>query len=191
MTRQRLRPAHDAAALEELYGKPYDHTRWREHTLRIGVTSALARWLVVSLGLASAADLMCGDGAVLASLPIDDLTYGDLVPGRHVGGAVIAGPIEETARTMPSVDLVVLTEAIEHLDDPDLVLRLLRAKGRNLLLSTPVDCWGDDNPEHYWAWSRADVEGMLVAAGWGVQVYQELDQRPGGGPYSFGIWAAS
>lgn len=195
MTRQRLRPAYSPVELADLYAEPFDHARWHEHTLRIGVTSALARWLVGHAGLASAADLMCGDGAVLDALadliPAESHRrwYGDLTVGPNALDVI--GPIEETAQTMPSVDLAVLTEALEHLDDPDLVLKLLRAKAKRLILSTPVDAWNDTNPEHYWAWSRADVEEMLRSVGWVVEIYQELDLRPGGGLYSFGLWAAS
>lgn len=192
MTRQRLRAAYYPAQLAELYAQPYDHSLWHEHRLRIAVTSALAQWLVGQTDATSAADLMCGDGAVLDSLheiPVESRWYGDLTASSS--GVRIVGPIEETALTMPAVDLTVLTEALEHLDDPDLVLKLLRAKAKHLVLSTPVDAWGDTNPEHYWAWSRADAEEMLRQAGWVVQVYQELDLRPGGGLYSFGLWAAS
>jgi 2-polyprenyl-3-methyl-5-hydroxy-6-metoxy-1,4-benzoquinol methylase len=87
------------------------------------------------------------------------------------------------------VQLYICCETLEHLDDPETVLKAIRSKTQNLVLSTPVDAWRDiTNPEHYWAWDRAAVEEMLRSAGFTVAVYNALDLRPAGGEYCFGIW---
>lgn len=179
--RARLRGPHDAATLADIYRTPHNHTRWSDHKVRVAVTIQLAH--AMSGEVATAADLSCGDGAVLGTLRVGRRYLGDYAPGYE-----LTGPIEETALQIPHVDLFVCTETLEHVDDPDLVLRTIRATTRDLVLSTPVDAWADDNPEHYWAWSRTDIEDMLHAAGFQVAMYNELDLRPGGGPYSFGIW---
>lgn len=182
MTRKRLRPAYTGEQLAALYAAPHDHRRWRDHHLRVDVTSSVARWMAGG-GVHRAADLSCGNGAILDALPAKVKHFGDFAPGyAH------QGPIEETILRIPNVDVYVCSETLEHVDDPDLVLRLIRERSATLVLSTPVDAWDDDNPEHYWAWSREDVEAMLTAAGWRLHVYSEVDFRPMGLPYCFGVW---
>jgi hypothetical protein len=184
VTRTRLRPAHAPEKLAEIYAEPHDHTRWSDHRLRVAATVELARWLTADEPIAAAADLSCGDGVILRSLDGGELHFGDFAPGYDH-----TGPIEQTITEIPPVDLFVCAETIEHLDDPDKVLAGIRAKARMLVLSTPVDAWFDRNPEHYWAWSRADVEAMAQAAGFHPVVYTAVDFRPlGPQHYQFGIW---
>lgn len=182
MTRQRLRPAYTDDQLAALYRTPHDHRRWPDHHLRVDVTIAVARWMADNR-VQSAADLSCGNGAVLDAVPAEEKHFGDLAPGYEH-----EGPIEKTIKDLPNVGLFVCSETIEHLDAPELVLGQIRDRARMLVLSTPVDAWDDANPEHYWAWSREDVEGMLTAAGWRLHVYTTADFRPMGLPYGFGIW---
>jgi hypothetical protein len=182
MTRQRLRPAHTPERLAEIYATPHDHRRFPDHILRVDATIALAQWLAGS-GVRRAADLSCGNGAVLAAVPAKARIFGDFAPGYEM-----TGPLEETLPQLDPVDLYVCAETLEHLDDPDKVLALIRAKTNAFVLSTPVEAWDDDNEEHYWAWSREDVEAMLAAAGFDVGVYSSVDFRPLGLPYCFGIW---
>lgn len=183
MTRQRLRPAHSPAELQGLYRTPHDHRRWPDHHLRVDVTVQVARWMAGD-GVGSAADLSCGNGAILDAVPAQWKYFGDLAPGHE-----FHGPIEKTLAELPhDVDLFVCSETLEHVDDPDAVLAGIRGRARQLVLSTPVDAWDDTNPEHYWAWSREDVENMLTGAGWRLHLYTAVDFRPMGLPYCFGIW---
>jgi 2-polyprenyl-3-methyl-5-hydroxy-6-metoxy-1,4-benzoquinol methylase len=180
VTRQRLRPSHTAEQLAEIYPQPHDHRRWRDHHVRVDATIALARGIE---GVTSVADLSCGNGAIAKAVGAETTILGDYAPGYD-----ICGPIEDTIHVIPEVDLYICSESIEHLDDPDTVLKFIRAKVRHLVLTTPVDNWGDANIEHYWAWSRQDVEQMLAAAGWTVQVTNILDMRGAWSPYCFGMW---
>lgn len=184
MNRQRLRPAYGPEELARIYATPHDHRRWRDHHLRVNATIEVARWMCVTMGgVETAADLSCGNGAILSAIPAHDRHFGDYAPGY-----AYTGPIEQTIEQIPPVDLFVCSETIEHLDDPDVVLKSIREKTRWLVLSTPVDAWDDDNLEHYWAWSRDGVEEMLTAANLTPVVYSTLDFRPSGLPYCFGIW---
>ncbi len=183
MTRQRLRPAHTAEQLAGIYPQPHDHRRWRDHHVRVDTTIALARGVE---DVEMVADLSCGNGAIAKAVGAPITILGDYAPGYP-----ICGPIEDTIQQIPDVDLYVCSETIEHIDDPDSVLKLIRAKARHLVLTTPVDNWGDANIEHYWAWSRADVETMLTAAGWTVQVTNILDMRGAWSPYQFGMWVCA
>jgi hypothetical protein len=187
MNRARLRPPYSPDELARLYAIPHDHRRWSDHHLRVNATIEVARWMCQTIGgVESAADLSCGNGAILKAIPAHDRHFGDFAPGYEY-----TGPIEETVDPIPAVDLFVCSETVEHLDDPDVALKAIRSKTRHLVLSTPVDAWDDTNPEHYWAWSRAGVEEMLTAAGFEVVVYSTVDFRPSGMAYQFGIWGCS
>jgi hypothetical protein len=179
--RARLRPAYTPERLGQIYAQPHRHDQWPDHLVRVAVTIDLARALAGRP--ATAADLSCGDAAILKALDPDTTYLGDYAPGYQ-----LHGPIEETITQIPRVDLFVCSETLEHLDDPDKVLHAIRGRAASLILSTPVDCWNDPNPEHYWAWSREDVEDMLATAGWQVAFYTGLDLRPTTGAYCFGIW---
>lgn len=199
MTRKRLRPALTPEQLARTYAVPYDHRQWQDHELRVAQTITFGRWVVRLLGdrVRSGADLSAGDGTVLMGLPLERKVFGDLTGqweitgfGDRTGPWEITGQLEHTLPALEPVDLYVCTETLEHLDDPDLMLKTMRAKCRALLLSTPVDAWEDPNPEHYWAWSRADVEVMLRMAGFRPFVYSSVDFRELGPQYyEFGIWA--
>lgn len=182
MTAVRLRPRHSDAELARIYAKPHNHLQWRDHHLRIGVTTAVAQWMSAG-GVGSAADLSCGNGAVLKQTVAGKKHYGDYAPGYQY-----TGPIESTIDHLPRVDFFICCETLEHLDDPATVLRQIRGKASMLLLSTPVDNWGDSNEEHYWAWSQEDVTGLLKDAGWDPWIYIHADPRPHEGPYKYGIW---
>lgn len=184
MTRKRLRPAHGAEDLARIYARPHDHSEFPDHHLRVAATIDLARWVTERHPATSAADLSCGNGAILRALDIPRAVYGDFAAGYEV-----TGPIEETIERIDPVDLFVCSETIEHLDEPEKVLAQIRAKAKTLVLSTPVDAWFDDNPEHYWAWSREDMQEMLAAAGFQPIVYASVDFRDIHPQlYQFGIW---
>lgn len=182
MRRQRLRPAYSDTDLARIYAVPHDHTQWVDHRLRVAMTVLVAR--SVDRGATTGADLSCGDGAILRALNLRERHFGDYAPGHRY-----TGPVEKTLAEIPDVHLFVCTETLEHLDDPDGVLKQVRDKTQRLVLSTPVDAWDDTNLEHYWAWDREAVEAMLTGAGFQVVVYAELDCRPSEGDYAYGIWS--
>lgn len=181
--RIRLRPAHSQEELARIYAQPHNHTKWMDHKVRVAVTATFAQSLLGHVR--SVADLSCGDGAVLHSLTADRKFFGDFASGYP-----LTGPVDVTIDHIPTVDVFVCCETLEHLDDPDATLRRIRAKSKTLVLSTPVDAFADTNLEHYWAWSRAGVEHMLAEAGFIVVTYAALDFRPSGCDYQFGIWLA-
>lgn len=168
MTRRRVRPAYSDEDLAALYGARYDHTRWPDHRIRVDATAALIHAFAGPVG--RAADLSCGDGAILARIHAAEKVHGDLTPGWE-----LTGPCQDTITALDPVDLLVCSETLEHLDDPDAYLAAARGKAATLVLSTPMDEPDPDtNPEHYWAWGADDVEQMLRAAGWCPNVMTRL-----------------
>lgn len=181
--RQRVRPAWTDQELANIYATPHDHNLWgRGHGERVQATIALAK-TIPSL---SVADLSCGNAAIVNALDVPEKLLGDYAPGYQ-----LRGPIDATIHEIPVVDLFICCETIEHLDDPDTTIGLVRGKTRNLVLSTPIDAWDDGTPEHYWAWDRAEVEAMLDRAGFTVAAFTSVDSRPYGEPYLYGIWHAN
>jgi hypothetical protein len=181
---KRLRPAHTPQRLAEIYAQPHDHRKWLDHHLRVDVTIALARWLA-RIGIRSAADLSCGNAAIIDALDVEERHRGDLAPGWP-----ITGPLEETLEQIPAVDMYICSETLEHVDDPAAVLKQIRAKTSLLVLSTPVEAWDDPNEEHYHAWDREGVEELLAAAGFTIAAYATADFRHINPQfYCFGMWA--
>ena len=184
--RQRLRPAWSEAELAALHGRVHDCRGWRDHRLRVPVTSQLAAWMTAEYGYSHASDLSCGEGSSLNMLPLpaDKKYRGDITPGWE-----ICGPIQETICRVPAGGLLICGETIEHLDDPDGFLASCRPRFSALVLSTPVGSWDDPAPGHYWAWDRPEVDAMLSAAGFIPWTYLELSW-PGDPslPHAFGIW---
>ena len=185
--RVRLRDMPEAAELARLYAAPHQHTRWTDHRIRVDVTTDLATYLLGDGQ--TVADLSCGDAAIarrLVSRCGAAAVLGDLAPGYEHHG-----PIEETIHRIPHVDLFICSETIEHVDDPDKLLRLIRPKTDRLVLSTPDgETDGTRNPEHVWGWDADAVEQMLVDAGFRPWSKFLLDFRPAGGDYCFQLWAA-
>lgn len=186
MTRKRLREAHDAAELARIYAEPHDHSRWPDHRIRVKMTIALA-W---SIDPGLVADLSCGDGAIARALACKSANAPEPILGDFAAGYAVTGAIEQTVRRIPNVDTFVLSETLEHLDDPGMVLASIRTKARHLILTTPIEAWDDGNVEHYWAWDRDGVEDLARRAGWHVEVFASLDCRSMGG-YLTGMWVLS
>lgn len=189
--RQRIRPAYPPAQLAEIYAQPHDHHRWRDHVLRAEATIALCRWWNAE-EIRTVADLSCGDGYIAAQVAM--ARSATAILGDLAGTYAHHGPIEKTIDEIGPVDLFICTETLEHLDDPDSVLRQIRRKAGHLVVSTPdAEPFDGDpdhsNPEHYWTWDQAGVCSMLVGAGWQPEASMQL-QVPGLN-VAYQLWACS
>lgn len=178
--RIRLRPAYTESELAKIYATPHDHRRWIDHHLRVGVTIEFCGWFK-SCGVQTVADLSCGDAAIARALDVEERILGDYAPGYKW-----TGPIEETIHQIRNVDLFILSETLEHLDNPEQVLMEIRKKTRYLVLSTPEGETSNGNPEHYWGWDSTEVERLLVGAGFTPEIHTVLNLREYG--YDFQIW---
>lgn len=179
--RIRLRPAYSAEELAKIYAVPHAHAWWPDHRLRVEETIKLARELGVP---DTVADLSCGDAVIGRALAFTGmkLYLGDFAPGYEY-----TGPLEETLQQIPHVGLYICSETIEHLDDPDEVLGMIREKADSLVLSTPLGEETDRNHEHYWGWDRQGVFEMLSAVGWQPVIERDVHYQPGPGE----VWMAA
>ena len=163
--RVRLRPTYTDDELTKIYGRVYDHTKWDEHKTRIEWTTRRLQHFIDLRRpqIASVADLSCGDGALLNGLTVERKIYGDMVMAPHLTiGAVKA----EIAVRYVQADLLIASETLEHLDDPDEFLREASANFRFVAITTPLGETSDENWEHYWGWDLMGVNDMLRATGW-------------------------
>lgn len=186
MYRERCRPSYSNTELKDIYCSHWVmKDDWEDHRRRIAVTREVILETILP-EFTTAADLSCGDGLWKQEFPFLQWQLGDYAPGYE-----FRGPIESTIRDIAPVDLFVCCETLEHLDDPDSVLRAIREKARRVVLSTPNSFQWDENPEHYWAWDKESFRDMLGNCGWTPVAMKEANAwwdptRVNG--YAFQIW---
>lgn len=171
-----------------------DNSRWPDHVARSYVTGGLLAWLKPDTVL----DPACGDASVvrvaLRQWPFRP-TLGDIGKAniRAVMGYVngdadyVVGDALELIRGIGKVDVVVLTEFLEHVKDPDEYLRASLDAATWLIASSPEMRPGqrDRNPEHLWMFDEVGYQEMLEGAGWKVEQRTLLAFRS---DYDFGVW---
>jgi 2-polyprenyl-3-methyl-5-hydroxy-6-metoxy-1,4-benzoquinol methylase len=64
-------------------------------------------------------------------------------------------------------DTIILMEVIEHLEDPEPIIKKLynglRTTSARILITTPyIDNW-DNEPDHVWRWKRDELEKLLTS----------------------------
>ena len=136
------------------------------------LTAAIAE-LLTHVDLARGAlalDYGCADRPYRSLLP-DGVQYvGADLPGNAAADVEIA---EDGRLPLPdeSFDLVLSTQVLEHVDDPDVYLkeceRVLRAGGW-FILSTHGMMYYHQDPEDYWRWTRAGLEKLIANHGFEV-----------------------
>ena len=181
---KQLREFHNNEMLAKIYAKPHDHKIFgRDHHVRVEVTKNIVRDAIAMTNANSIADLSCGNGDIVKSMGIQNMFLGDYAPTYD-----LVGSIDKTIINIPKVDVYVCSESLEHVEEPLEILKAIRDKSKYLVLSTPIECWEDGNPEHYWSWDRTGVEELLGQSGWTPNIFLYLDTTVFGAPYKFGIW---
>ena len=188
MTIRRLRPAYDADTLRSVYPEQYDHTKWEDHIQRVQATlDCIHAWTVPSQRRI-VADLSCGDAAIARG--VQDaacLILGDLV---HNDAYALTGRIEDTVKLLGYVGLFILSETLEHVDEPISLLTQLRQHASYLIVSTPLDEQDAGNPEHYWGWDEDGIRDLLQMTGWIVDNHTLFTPQPPPAYYTYQIWGA-
>jgi hypothetical protein len=178
---RKLRRFHSADETRKLYATSYDHTHWAEHIERVIKTRKIAQDLIDTYALRTAADLSAGDRSLASELQgLDMLETSDLSTGTN---------IVEGLLTLSPVDLFICTETIEHLEAPWSVIELIAQRTNWLVLSTPLDEPAETgNWEHYWSFTKQDIENMLAQSGF-TDLSVSYLTRPAW-TYIYQIWTA-
>lgn len=177
--RTRLRPKYSEDDLAAIYEKPHQHNRWADHIFRVQMTIAMTKYFG---DVQSVADLSAGDATIINAVNAERKYIGDFAPAYE-----FVGPIEKTIHEIPNVDLFICSETVEHLDNPDEVLKMINKKTKHLILTTPDGEQDDGNPEHYWGWDSEGVRQMLESSGFapkGFANFRILDLG-----YMYQAWA--
>lgn len=188
MYRRRLREKYTDEQLSRIYRKPHNHRHWIDHRYRVEATIGLGK-VLFGEDSGRLVDLSCGDAAIAfgiaRNMPLAStkMWLSDFAFHPDYNDH---GPIEETLGRAPLADMFICSETIEHLDDPDTVLKMIRDRSKSLLLSTPLGEESTHNPEHYWGWDEVEVGKMLLQAGWSTKFYNELHMP--GYEYTYQIW---
>ncbi len=179
-------PQHD-------YQVARDNNTWPDHVLRYLATAAAIAWLRPD----SVCDPACGDGSVVSTLNmlmpvrayLSDISQPsiDALRESHSRSVVCMDATERLVTLPETVDVVILTEFLEHIEDPDAMLRVARSRANHLVASSPVSEAGG-NPEHLWSWDTDGYRTMLIATGWEPVSLQLVSFETF--PYTFQIWTA-
>lgn len=179
---------------------------WADHVLRVQLTGALVSWFCPDTVL----DPACGDGSIVMSANkarriagarladiskpncdyVESMEAAAWLPATY---SVACQSIEDTLLEDRYYDLIVLTEILEHVEDPTSILRLAREKAKVVVASSPLipDSGRiDDNPEHLWQFDAAGYEQMLEEAGWSPIAFVPITLTPVQFTYDFQLWGA-
>ncbi len=150
------------------------------HAQRQVMVGEIVRDLVAERAIGTLTDLGCGDGtllAALADLPVRawgyDLGAGNLLRAAQLGvdarqGDLLTGSLEYG-------DLLIASEVIEHLADPETFLRGLPACTA-LVLSSPSAETAEWHYEHHaWAWDLDGYAALAQRSGWQILRQEECD----------------
>jgi hypothetical protein len=128
-------------------------------------------------------DLGCGDGSLLYRLKLGEnawgyeLGIGDVTYGHSCGLDIRQQDIVNGAGDLAYGDIIIVSEVLEHLDDPVAFLR--RLPDRLLIASSPSRETGDwHNEIHSWAWDLDGYRDLLDRGGWRVIYQTECDGGP-------------
>lgn len=177
---------------------------WPDHLLRVPSTAAAVSWFEPE----TIGDPACGDASVVLTADrlngirhaylgdrsgpqVEDLARREVEEAWPFPTTLSQGLMVDTMLGWPQLDLMVLTECLEHVEDPDAVLRMAAARAKHLVASSPLgETFGDNNPFHVWAWDEAGYRKMIEDAGWRVVSLTTLSFTDPARIYRFGIWTA-
>ena len=133
--------------------------------------------IAISRGAESVCDLGAGDGGLLTLLGIENKWGYDLQPSNIQGAAergveILLGNVVDNPKylLMNSMDVLVMTEFLEHLVDPrDFLLKCRRSSARWVVASSPCNETPESHYEnHCWGWDTEAYSSMLAECGWRV-----------------------
>lgn len=194
---------------EGTYDVLRNNAEWPDHLVRDQVTLGIIK----SLGLGasfSAVDPACGDGFLIRSLEDEDRLapdswWNDISQKNYDAMLEKTGWTDEDYGPQDIVDclntiegrqggvpadLVILTEILEHVEDPVKVLQAASSVATNIVASSPLTQKDqtDPNPEHLWMFDEAEYVALLRDGGWMPRHHVILRFDEPHYPYIFQIW---
>lgn len=164
---------------------PRARARHREewpHGGRLSRALEYAR-LAAGDGATSLVDLGAGDGGFLSmvaeELPALTAWGYEFTPANLEGATERGVTVHQANFLIDPVnigDIAVITEVLEHLDDPHGQLRRIRSGGaRWLICSSPIGETPESHDEaHVWGWDMEAYAAMITAAGWNVTHHTQV-----------------
>lgn len=158
------------------------HLEEEPHGGRLHQSLEFAR-LAAADGAASLVDLGAGDGGFLslvaAHLPQLEAWGYEFTPA-NLEGALERGVTVHQANFLEQElewgDIAVITEVLEHLDDPHGQVERIRWEGgRWLICSSPIGETPESHDEaHVWGWDMEAYAAMVTKAGWQVTHHTQV-----------------
>ena len=155
----------------------------------------------------SICDPACGDGSVIiqANLlrPIRRAIFGDIsantirtILPRNLPFEEVEVRVQDAFKTLGEldyVDCIVLTEILEHIENPDELLALALEKSRWLVASSPIVPEGvaDHTTQHLWSFDMAGYRKMIEDAGWKPRAWFTANCEDHPYASGFQVWGAS
>lgn len=126
---------------------------------------------------ATVIDLGCGDGGLLSlvsRLPWVTSFGFDFQPSnaqgwaeRNVSGMLLS--FVDDWPSIPTADVYVMTEVLEHLTEPHLMMRKIAERGAQIVASSPwTEHAGSHDECHAWAWDKEGYKALMWQAGYRV-----------------------
>lgn len=156
--------------------------QWPVYRLAHDVARKSDARVIVDVGCGVATKLNAVFGPKYDIYGIDQQSAVEACRSLHTRGTYLAEdfdrPTKQILGLVPRVDMVISSDVIEHLVDPDALLVYIRAIASPttpVVISTPervalhgADCVRPRNPAHIREWSRAEFRTYIEASGFAV-----------------------
>ena len=149
------------------------HLEQRYHQGRMYLAAEFVR----QTGAQPAVDLGCGDGGLLSLLKAAEIeSWGyDFCPANITHANKVRGvdvrdlDVAEQPAEIQWAPVVVMTEVLEHMDDPHGFLKLVAENAEYLVASSPyTEHQGNVDACHAWAWDVQGYKEMIEGAGFNI-----------------------
>jgi len=159
----------DHFATEEFHAdrEAADHLHEAGHRERIHIAAGMVNRVVADHDLATVVDYGCGNGGLLTLVRAPRITGYDFCPANVEAARDLGRPVHHldfTTAALDECDVAVMSEVLEHMDDPHGFLARLQCA--HLVASVPLGETPDNHYEyHVWGWDAGGFASMLVQAG--------------------------
>lgn len=153
-----------------------------ENAANLGLHDRANPFLTERIDLSeSVIDIGCGDGSVLATINAKTRVGIDYDPAKIAGSELDLRVADALTFDTSGFDVAILSHVLEHIDDPDALLRAIKA--RRIYVEVPDFEWSLNNrvrelrkrdliysdADHVFEFTRAEAEAMFARCGLTVE----------------------